>query len=72
MTKQRLNMWKKRKKTKKNQIWILGHECACTYIGYACASQLYVYTHLEYAYIYLKHAHAYTPRYLRLSNQNRD
>ena len=37
---------------------------ACTYIGNACVSQLYAYTHFEFAYICIKHAHAYTPKTL--------
>ena len=46
------------------QIWVSGHECVCAYIGYACTSQLYAYTHFEYAHACIKHAHAYTPRNL--------
>ena len=55
-------MWKKTKENWENKMLVSRRECSCTYIGYACASQLYAYSHFEYAYTSMKHAYAYMPK----------
>ena len=59
-----MNKTKNTKYKKKKKIRISRLEYACTYIGHACASQLYAYAYFEYLYACKKHAHAYTPETL--------
>jgi len=43
----------------------------CTYIRYACISQLYAYVYFEYVYTCIEHAHTYTPRNTVLEQQTK-
>ena len=57
-----MNMTKE--KQTENRIRVFGFKYTCSYIGHACAAQLYAYAYAckPYAYACKQYAHAYTPK----------